>query len=361
MSQVRESLILMIEKIIIALILLFISENLRADEPDVLFMSDEVIKIELSSDFTRIIGDRTEFKEYQPAELEYQLKGGKRVILPVRIKARGNFRLNPDNCSFPPLMINFEKSTTSNTLFENQEKLKLVTPCQDEEDLMEEYVVYKMYNLVTDMSMRARLVSISYYDTGTDKKLFTRYSFFIENEDRIAKRIDAKVIEKEINADEVERENFKKMSVFQYMIGNIDWNITAMKNIILMQPEKGEGNPYAIPYDFDFSAFVDAKYTLHKGLEEDKMESRRVFRGICLSIVEYNTVFDMFRKLRPSFESEIMKHKAISDSSKEKLIGLLNSFYNVINNDALRKQVFLGPCQDSADNSAVNPVPPIKN
>jgi hypothetical protein len=351
----------MINKFLTVLYIFCISANLSADEPDPLFMSDEVIKIELRSDFTRIIGDRTEIKEYQPAELEYQLKKGNRVILPVRIKARGNFRLNPDNCSFPPLMINFENSNTSNTLFENQGKLKLVTPCQDEEDLLEEYVVYKMYNLVTDMSFRTRLVIISYYDTGTDKKLFTRYSFFIENEDRIAKRIDSEIIEKEITADEIERENIKKMSVFQYMIGNIDWNITAMKNIILMQPEKGERNPYAIPYDFDFSAFVDAKYTLHKGLEEDKMESRRVFRGICLSIVEYNTVFDMFRKLRPSFESEIIKHKAISDESKEKLIIFINSFYSVINNDTLRKQVFLSPCQDSADSSSVSPIPPNKN
>jgi len=361
MSTIRKRFRDLIAELSMVLIFLLIPVNVSADEPDPLFMSDEIIKIELRSDFTRIIGDRTEFKEYQPAELQYQLKGSDKVTLSVIIKARGNFRLNPDNCSFPPLMINFENSNTSNTLFENQGKLKLVTPCQDEEDLLEEYVVYKMYNLVTDMSMRARLVSILYYDTGTDKKLFTRYSFFIENEDRLAKRIDSEIIEKKINADGIERENFKKMSVFQYMIGNIDWNITAMKNIILMQPEKGDKNPYAIPYDFDFSAFVDAKYTLEKGLQQDVMKTRRVFRGICLQLVEYNVVFDLFRKLRPSFESEIMKHKAISDPSKEKLIGLLNSFYDAINNDTLRKQVFLSPCQDPADSSAVNPIPLVKN
>ncbi|MBI5008692.1 MAG: hypothetical protein HZB98_03380 [Bacteroidia bacterium] len=142
------------------------------------------------------------------------------------------------------------------------------------------------------------------------------------------------------------------------MIGNIDWNITVRKNIILMQPEKGEKNPYAIPYDFDFSAFVDAKYTLEKGLQEDVIATRRVFRGICLSILEYNAVFDLFRKLRPSFEAEIMMHKAISDSSKEKLLSLLNSFYSVINNDTLRKEVFLKPCQDSTESPADKPINP---
>ncbi len=344
------------ERLFIVLALIFISAHLSAYEPDSLFMSDEVIKIELRSDFTRIIGDRTEFKEYQPAELIYQLKGADKVTLAVKIKARGNFRLYPDNCSFPPLMLNFEKNNTANTLFANQDKLKLVTHCQDEEDLLEEFIVYKMYNLVTDMSLRARLVNISYFDTGKNKKLFTRYSFFIENEERIAKRINSELIEKEINADEVERENFKKLSVFQYMIGNIDWNITTMKNIILFQNEKGDKNPYAVPYDFDFSAFVDAKYTLEKGMQEDVMKTRRLFRGICLQMVEYNTIFDMFRKLRPAFEAEIRSHKAISDSSIEKLISLLNSFYNEINNDALRKQIFLSPCQDAAKSSAVQSV-----
>jgi len=346
-SLIKERMRGGIGKSFLVLTLINISANLCAAEPDPMFVSDEVIKIELRSDFTKIIGDRTEFKEYQPAELNYQLKGGNKITLAVMIKARGNFRLNPDNCSFPPLMINFENSNTDNTLFVNQGKLKLVTPCQEEEDLLEEYVVYKMYNLVTDMSLRARLAKISYYDTGTDRKLFTRYSFFIENEDRAAERINSEIIEKEINPAEVDRENFKKMSVFQYMIGNIDWNVPAMKNIILMRPEKKDKNPYAVPYDFDFSAFVDAKYTIGKGLKEDIMTSRRVFLGICLTLVEYNTVLELFRKLRPSFEFEIKRHKAISDPAKEKLIVFLNSFYKVINNDTLSKQVFLGPCQGS--------------
>ncbi|MBI5008693.1 MAG: hypothetical protein HZB98_03385 [Bacteroidia bacterium] len=144
MSRIEESFGVIIGKIFIIVAVIFSSANLIADEPDLLFMSDEVIKIELRSDFTRIIGDRTEFKEYQPAELEYQLKGGDKVILAVSIKARGNFRLNPDNCSFPPLMINFEKSNVSNTLFANQGKVKLVTPCQNEEDLLEEYMLMRL-------------------------------------------------------------------------------------------------------------------------------------------------------------------------------------------------------------------------
>jgi hypothetical protein len=314
-----------------------------------LFVSDEIVNIEIRSDFTKIVGDRTEFKEYQPAELLYKLKGEEKRSIKVMIKSRGNFRLNPDNCSFPPLMINFENSNTANTIFTGQKKIKLVTPCHGEEDLLEEYIVYKMYNRVTDMSFRARLARITYFDTGSDKKLFTRYSFFIEDEDKVAERVKSTVTDKEFSAVDIDRDNIKKMTVFQYMIGNIDWNISTLKNIVVMQPLNKESGPYAVPYDFDFSAFVDAKYTIPKGLADDIQSSRRVFLGLCLSPTEYNTTFDLFRKLRYSFEDEIKNQKYFSSAAKEKLLAFIALFYTVINNDTLLKQLILSRCNEQSN------------
>jgi hypothetical protein len=316
-----------------------------ASEPDILFRSDEVVKIELRSDFSKIIGDRTEFQEYQEAELIYYTDKKKPVSLQVMIMARGNFRRNPDNCSFPPLYLNFKKSEVKNTLFDNQDKIKLVTPCQGEEDLLEEYIIYKMYNEVTDMSLRARLVKVQYYDTGENRRLFEKYSFFLEEEERAARRVDADIAEnKEYTPTELDRENFKKMSVFQYMIGNIDWNISSGKNIIIMQPEGHAGKPYAVPYDFDFSAFVDAKYTIPKGLPDDIRTSRKIFRGACFLPSEFYAIFDFYRKLRPSFESIINKQKDFTAGNKNQLLLFLGEFYSVINNEQLVKEVFLGNC-----------------
>lgn len=315
-----------------------------AYEPDTLFKSDEVIKIELRSDFSRIIGDRTEFQEYQDAELIYYTKDRKSVKIQVMIMARGNFRRNPENCDFPPLFINFKKSAVRNTIFESQDKLKLTTTCQEEEDLLEEYIIYKMYNNVTDMSLRVRLVEILYFDTGNNRKLFEKYSFFTEDPERAALRVDATVEKKAITPSELDRENFKKMSVYQYMIGNSDWQVSDGKNIIIMQPKGLSGKHYAVPYDFDFSVFVGAKYSIPKGLDEDMTTTRKVFKGLCYSNSEFIGVFDLYKKLRVSFESIIKKQKGLSIDAKDRLILFLNDFYTVIDNNEIAKQVFQAPC-----------------
>jgi hypothetical protein len=111
-----------------------------------------------------------------------------------------------------------------------------------------------------------------------------------------------------------------------------------------MQPEDNSSLPYAIPYDFDFSAFVDAKYTIPPGVPDDILTSRKVYMGICFTRYELKVIFELYRKLRPSFESIITKQKAVSSNSKKQLLHFLEDFYTVIDNDQLVKQVFSRDC-----------------
>ena len=46
-------------------------------------------------------------------------------------------------------------------------------------------------------------------------------------------------------------------SVFQYMIGNFDWHITRLHNVKMFSDEE---NHFMLPYDFDYSGFVNAHY-----------------------------------------------------------------------------------------------------
>ena len=85
-------------------------------------------------------------------------------------------------------MISFSKDDVVNTIFRGQGKLKLVTPCQNDEYLIDVYMVYKLYNRVTDLSLKVRLVKIVYYDTAEDSYIFERYSFFLEDKKHAAER-----------------------------------------------------------------------------------------------------------------------------------------------------------------------------
>jgi hypothetical protein len=118
-----------------SLSLLFSTGSISGAGSGDLFRSDEIIQLELRSDFTAIQIDRTGNQQYYDGELIYYVPGGETLRFTVRIMARGNFRLMPENCSYPPLFINFKKNEVNNTLFDGQNKLKLVTPCHDEADV----------------------------------------------------------------------------------------------------------------------------------------------------------------------------------------------------------------------------------
>jgi hypothetical protein len=321
------------------------SNSAKAVKADTLFLSDEVINIELRCDFSEIQKDRVENPQYHDGELIYHTPDGKEVKLFVKVMARGNFRRDPNNCNFPPLMLNFRKNEVENTLFDNQDKLKLVTPCDFDRYVIDEYLVYKLYNLVTDKSFKVRLVNILYFDTGKGKRLFERYSFFIEHVDQVAERNNSVEIDRHLTPYALEKETFRNMAVFQYMVGNKDWYVTSKRNIVLMQPMDTTQPPYAIPYDFDFSAFIDADYTKPKDVPDGYLAARRIYKGPCYTTAEFNQVFALFKSLKPHFESAIDDMPMISKSDKVGHHAYLNSFFKTIENKDLIKKEFIDKCE----------------
>jgi hypothetical protein len=316
---------------------------------DSLFKSDQVLILELRSDFSAIQIDRADSPEEHEGELIYRSPDGEKISFSVNVMARGNFRRNPENCTFPPLRLNFKKSEVNNTIFENQDKLKLVTTCQFEEEVLEEYAIYRMYNLVSESSFKVRLARITYFDTGKGKKLFERYSFFIEDKDHLAERIGAFVDERILAPHKLLNDNFKYLPVFQYMIGQKDWFITTSHNIVIMQPKDTTLAPYAVPYDFDFSALVDAEYSMAEGVPNSIGTNRRVYRGVCLTRAEFDEIFEFYRRLRPEFESVINSMDLISKSGRNWMINYIGYFYKVIEKDELIKQEFVDKCLTKRD------------
>ncbi len=323
--------------------------SLPAAKVDTLFLSDEIIKIELRSNFSAIQKDRTGEAVYHDGELIYLSQDGKQVKLSVRIMARGHFRRDPVHCNFPPLFLNFKKNEVKNTIFNDQNKIKLVTHCQSEEDLIEEYSIYKMYNLVTDLSMKVRLVKISYFDTGLGKKIFEKYSFFVEDKERVAERNDAFEKDRFLTPFELNIENFKKLAFFQFMIGNKDWFISSRKNIVIIQPRDTTKAPYALPYDFDFAGMINASYTKPADVPDEYLSDRRVYKGLCYTEKEMQEIFDFYRNLRPAFESIINSQKLISGYRRKQIIRYIDYFYTVMKRSDLIKQEFLDKCETRKD------------
>ena len=125
--------------------MLFFNFESRGQAPPL--FTEELLNLTLSGDLKAVFKDRGDDSQYHPVDLSY-LSGVKEIKIPLKIKTRGHFRKSASNCKYPPLMLNFPKSeVTENTLFAGQNKMKLVTPCQGEQYIVHEYLVYKLYNL----------------------------------------------------------------------------------------------------------------------------------------------------------------------------------------------------------------------
>lgn len=324
---------------------LLLSNGARGQKTDTLFLSDDVINMELSSHFSEIRADTAKDPKPHPGKLTYNDPDGKIRKFTVKVRARGDFRRNPEICTFPPLLVNFRKIEVRNTIFNNQDKLKLVTACQREEDVVEEYLIYKMYNLVTDLSLKVRLVKVVYIDDNTHKQVFDRYSFFIEHEDQLAERNNAVERDSLLNPFNLDRENYIKMSVFEYLIGNRDWFISSRRNVIILRLFDKTKALHVVPYDFDFAGLIDASYTKPRDVPEAFLSKRRVYKGICFTEEEFNRTFDFYRKLRPEFESLINSQEIISKATRKENLRYLEEFYQTIDNKAQFKKEFLDVCE----------------
>ena len=116
--------------------------------------------------------------------------GGER--LPVQLTPRGITRLRQETCDFPPLRVEFASPPPPASLFAGQRRLKLVTHCRPaaffQQHVLLEYAAYRLNNLLTPASFRARLATIDY--VGEDgRPVVTRVGFFIEDRDDVGRRI----------------------------------------------------------------------------------------------------------------------------------------------------------------------------
>ena len=135
-----------------------------------LFETNKIIDITLNGNVWDILGDRGDNPQFHPITVVYKAEDGSEISLPAEGRARGHFRKIPENCFYPPILIQFTKSDALTlSVFKDQDKLKLVMPCKGDDYVMREWLVYKLYNLVTPKSFRARLVKVKLNDSKSNK------------------------------------------------------------------------------------------------------------------------------------------------------------------------------------------------
>jgi hypothetical protein len=314
-----------------------------------LFTRHDVLQLKLYANYKSVQKDRGKSPSYHPALLSYKNDDSIDVSIPLKIKVRGNFRKDRANCFFPPLLLNFPKHYKDSAgLFMNQNTLKLVTQCKSDDYVVREYLVYKLYNLVTEKSFRARLVRVDYVDSSSKLKTETHYGILIEDENAMAQRNGAIIVKRKMIIPEAtNREEYIKMTVFQYMIGNTDWSIPYLHNIRLISPDSTRV-PYTVPYDFDYSGIVNTPYAIPP--EELGIASvrDRLYRGYCMPSTDFDDAVKLFNKIKDDVYKTYTGCTLLSSKYIKQTTDYLDNFYKTINNQKLRNYEFSKHCSDES-------------
>ncbi len=323
-------------------------------QSDNLFDTDEVMELTLRGDLKTVFKDRGDDPQYHPATLHYQADQ-KAINIPIQIKTRGHFRKMSSNCKYPPLLLNFAKLTNpKNSVFEGQDKVKLVTPCRGDQFVIHEYLVYKLYNLITPKSFKARLVKVIYQDTVKNNSSDPYYGILLEEEEQMAARNLSQSLEKyAVRPESTQKGDFLKMAVFQYMIGNTDWSVQFRQNIKLIAVDS-TSLPTTVPYDFDHAGIVRAPYA--KPAPELQMSStlQRRYRGYCIpEMNQFTEVFEIFNQLKDDFYAIYDGNPLLSSAYQKQTLKFLDQFYETINDPKKAQKAFTYPCDRSGTGNIV--------
>jgi len=323
----------MLKFFVLALIFFLISSYAIAQQKaqNLLFESHDILELTIVSDYNDITEDVYGSSDDHKGKLIYHDSNDNKVKVEIEIETRGNFRRNPDNCDFPPLEIDFD-GDYQNTIFQGQNKLKLVTHCRDtlenaDENVMKEYLIYRIYNMLTPQSFKVRLCKINYRQRwwiNTKKRI----AFFIEDNDDVAERLGGKELDKDDDYLPIDSLCLARMALFQYMIGNSDWTIMPLQNTeVIKVPGK---NSFPVPYDFDLSAFVNAVYAPKALFIEPEELYNRVYKGPELSSRFVKEAKNEFLQKREDLEQLVEQENRLSEGEKERILNYIESFYSDI-------------------------------
>jgi hypothetical protein len=326
-----------------------IAEWKKDAEARVLFSADTPVEIKLVGNYKVISKDRDTLstKEYWGEVQMADGKGGE-LKIPVQLRTRGHYRLANKNCSFVPLRLDFKKGEVKGTVFDGQDKLKLVTHCNSnalfEEYMIREYLAYKVHNLITPRSYRARMAKVTYVDSATGAPIETRNGIFMEHEDDVARRMEGEIFEvRGALFDDVDQAQILEVAIFEAFVGNTDWSLAALHNIRLVRQQNMNVMPVA--YDLDFSGLVGTRYSTPDPRLGIRNVKERLYRGPCKEPEELVQFFTPYREKKDAILKLYDDTPGLDGRYRNDAKAFLNQWFKMLETPRDAKWMFKENCK----------------
>lgn len=327
-----------------------------------LFSDDAPLRITVTAPFPALVHTAKYSLNPYPATLTLTDRAGAAQSFPIQVRPRGISRRQAGYCAFPPILLTFDKAAVHGSLFHGQKKLKLVTYCKTppdyEQRIMLEYLVYKLYNLITPMSLRVRAAEVTYRDSASDPGV-TRFGYLIEDIKEVAGRNEREELaaaSHQVSLAQLDAHATTRAAVLEYMIANLDWEFLASApgqkcchNIrLLAAPDAKPATARAVtpvPYDFDFSGFVDAPYAgPAPGIPIEKVTDR-YFRGYCAMSGEIPSVAQEYLARRADMKALIDNQPRLTANFRDKADRFLEGFFATLNDPARLQSQLVRHCR----------------
>ena len=306
------------------------------------FLDDSIINVTITTDIKQLRTKKNN-PAWQPANIVMHFFDSSVINEQIRIEPRGVDR--KENCDLAALMFNFKNKTSP--LLSPLNKLKFVGSCNtgntNEDLLLKEFLVYKIYNLLSVMSFRVRLLHVTYIDSKQKIKSFTQYAFLIESiKDMAARNNCVEMRNKAFANDALNKYQVTFMTIFQYMIGNTDWAIGNYHNIKLIVPKTDTlAKPYPVPYDFDFCGLVDAPYAIPDQSADIQNVTQRFYMGFPRTIEELQMILDVFKEKKESIILQVKNFNLLNDKTEKNVLRYIEEFYQITGNKNSIRAAFI--------------------
>jgi hypothetical protein len=310
-----------------------------------LFEDESLLEITLRFDISTYFKTRPKV-DYLKANITFHLNKTDSLNKDIRLRTHGVFRNK--YCTFPPIELNFKKADFGYTDLNRISKINMVVECSSGNEninyVLKEYLIYKLFNVLTDTSFRVRLLTINYIDTNRKRKPIRQYGFFIEPVEMLAARTNSIHIKaRNLNQLSILPNVMDRLAIFNYMIGNYDWSIPGQHNVKVIKAVAVDTLQLgiAIPFDFDWSGMVDAAYAIPEESLGIQSVRERIFRGLCRTKEVYQKDLEIFLKKKEEFYRVINEFPYLNQRVKKDMIGYLDEFFkqlegnNVIINNLL--------------------------
>jgi hypothetical protein len=297
-----------------------------------LFASDAPIQVTIQGPMASLTSNRSA----TPRPATMTVNG---VAYPITLTPRGITRLSKDTCDFPPLRVDLTQPAPAGSLFEHQKHLKLTVFCKKSADFQQkvllEYSAYRLYNLMTPESFRARLANVDYLDES-GRPYISRVGFFVEDFSDVAKRngMSQAHMGAIVPLSQIDATAGARVAIFEYMISNFDWSLRAgpqgtecCHNTRLMSAAPG-GVLTPVPYDFDYSGLVDAPYAVPPEDIPVSNVRQRNYRGYCAHMAQAQAVAATLSPRRAEFTGLFATIPGLNPREQAKAAAYIDGFFN---------------------------------